>query len=110
MLGLPALPQINGRSFASENMQPVLDALPTFAPTPSIDERVSEATNTVSSTVSQASNTVAEGIQSAKQAVAPAVQSVSTALGPISQIRSAVGAALAPGVRPMHSWESHMIS
>ena len=93
--GLPTLPEINVRSFASENMQPVLDALPDFAPTPSIDDRVAEASNTVS----QASNTVAEGIRSAQQAVAPGVQSVSSALGPISQIRDAFGAALAPAVR-----------
>lgn len=89
MLGLPALPQINGRSFASQNMQPVLDALPTFAPTPSVDQ-----------TVTEAGNTVAAGIKTAQDAVSPGVQSLSAALGPISQIRSAVDAALAPAVRP----------
>ncbi len=93
VLGLPALPEINGRSFASQNMQPVLDALPTFAPTPSVDQ-----------TVTEAGNTVAAGIKTAQDAVAPGVQSLSAALGPISQIRSAVDAAIAPAVRPLLCW------
>lgn len=100
MLGLPHLPKINARSFASQNMQPVLDALPSFAPSPSIQETATQA-------VSEAGKVAAESIQTARDAVAPSAQTLSAALGPISQIRHAVDAAIAPAVRHLSMFQGH---
>jgi hypothetical protein len=87
---LPNLPAIHVRSFAAEKIQPVLDALPTFAPGP-----------TVASTVATAATTVSTAVTGATDAVIPHVQSLEAAMGPVQQLQTAAGSALYEALTPV---------
>lgn len=88
--GLPHLPAVQVRSFASENMQPVLDALPTFAPTPSVVDQAAVALTNVNTEVTNQAN-----------ALAPRVQNVAEALAPVQALSSAVTSAVAEVLPPV---------